>query len=47
MIDEALTFTIVSLMVVLVAYPTSLMIVDTLQERRKRRVRIDAYRRRR
>ena len=46
MIDDALTITIVLSMAVLVIYPTSLMIVETLQMRRRRRVPLDNPRRR-
>ena len=47
MIGDALEITIVVSMVVLVVYPSSLMILEALQERRKRRVRVDVRRRRR
>ena len=47
MIGEALEITIIALLAVLVIYPSTLMARETLQDLRKRRVRIkDEYRRR-
>ncbi len=40
MIGEALEITIIVSMLVLVGYPSTLMVMEDLQERRKRRVRV-------
>ncbi len=47
MIGEALEVTIVVSMFVLVGYPSTLLIVEALQQRRKRRVKVMQERRRR
>ena len=40
MIGEALEITIIVSMLVLVGYPSTLMVMEDLQEHRKRRVRV-------
>jgi len=47
MVGEALEITIIVSMIVLVVYPSSLMILEALEERRTRRVRVTVPRRRR
>ncbi len=47
MIGEALEITIVVSMLVLVAYPSTVMAMEALQERRKRRVKFVQDRHRR
>ncbi len=47
MIGEALEITIVVSMLVLVIYPSTMMVMEALQERRRRRIKVvrDRYRR--
>ncbi len=47
MIGEALEITIVVSMLVLVIYPGTMMVMEALQERRKRRIMVVQDRRRR
>jgi hypothetical protein len=47
MIGDALEITIIVSMIVLVVYPSSLMILEALEEHRMRRARITVPRRRR
>jgi len=47
MIGEALEITIIVSMIVLVVYPSSLMVLEAMEERRTRRVRVSNSRRRR
>ncbi len=47
MIGEALEITIVVSMLVLVIYPSTMMVMEALQERRRRRIRVVQDRRRR
>jgi len=47
MIGEALEITIIVSMIVLVVYPSSLMILEAIEERRRRRVRVPVRRRER
>jgi hypothetical protein len=47
MIGEALEITIIVSMIVLVVYPSSLMLLEAIEERRQRRVRVQVRRRRR
>jgi|GEM_PF-6826463 len=47
MIGEALEITIIVSMIVLVVYPSSLMFLEAMEERRARRIRVMAPRRRR
>jgi hypothetical protein len=41
MIVDALEITIIVSMMALIVYPTSLLVLDSWQERRKRRVRLN------
>lgn len=45
MIGEALEITIVVSMLVLVGYPSTLMVLETLRTRRRRRIRVAQSRR--
>ena len=47
MIGEALEITIIVSMIVLVVYPSSLMLLEAIEERRQRRVRVPVTRNRR
>ncbi len=47
MIGEALEITIIVSMLVLVIYPSTMMVMEALQERRRRRIKVDRGRRRR
>jgi hypothetical protein len=47
MIGEALEITIIVSMIVLIVYPSSLMLLEAIEERRQRRVRVPVRRRRR
>ena len=46
MIGEALEITIVVSMLVLVIYPSTMMVMEALQERRRRRIKVAQDRRR-
>ena len=47
MIGEALEITIVVSMLALVVYPSTMLVMDALQERRRRRIKVVEDRRRR